>query len=385
MSGQNEGMTLDHSLLARALGTELADQGVPEPIAELFARVPRHRCLSHVYWTDDRARHDWVADPDEWLRTAYTDQPLTTQRDDGADGGMGIATSSSSAPSVMARMLAAADLHPGHDVLEVGTGTGYNAGLLTELLGPDQVTSIEVDEILAATARANLAGAGYLPTILAGDGEDPPVAAASFDRLIATCTVAAVPWRWLDVVRPGGRIVTPWSPSPGAPGGVLAALDTGSGRACGRFEGSLAFMWARGQRWPNQPAPDPTARVEHAEHTSGDPREPWLDGEMAVLLSLLVPDWSFGMGMEPGTEEPHVWVSSAPCSSWLRLHADGRVESGGPRPLWEQFTNAIEWWQAQGAPPITEFGLTVDRDRALQTVWLHSPDSAVWTTPRSPA
>ncbi|MEU0492544.1 rRNA adenine N-6-methyltransferase family protein [Nocardiopsis sp. NPDC006139] len=386
MSGQTEGMTLDYGLLARALGTELADQGTPERLAELFARVPRHRFLPHQFRTIDDTRYDWADDPDLWLRTAYSDRALTTQVDDGADGGMGIPTSSSSAPSVMAQMLDAADLRPGQQVLEVGTGTGYNAALLTELLGPDNVTSIEVDEGLADTARADLAAAGYLPTILAGDGESPPALAAVYDRLIATFTVAVVPWRWLDVVRSGGRIVTPWAPSPGAPVGLLAVLDVdGGGRAAGKFAGALSFMWSRSQRWPSAPMPGPDAQPDQVEQVSGDPREAWLDGDMAVLLSLLRPDWAHGMGMEPGAEEPHVRVVSTSCSSWMRLHADGRVESAGNRPLWGEFADALTWWRAQESPPVTEFGLTVDRGRSVQTVWLHSPDTAVWTSHRHPA
>lgn len=385
MSGQTEGMTLDYTPLAQGLADELRAQGTPDRIADLFAQVPRHRCLPHTFWDEDRTFYDWGADPDAWLTAAYTDQALTTQRDDGAVGGMGMPTSSSSAPTVMARMLAASDLRPGQQVLEVGTGTGYNAALLTELVGADHVVTVEVDQALADNARADLAAAGYLPVVAHGDGEDPPVPPSSQDRLIATCTVAAVPWRWLDVVRSGGRIVTPWSPSPGAPGGVLAVLDVTSGRAAGRFEGSLAFMWARGQRWPGQPAPEVDAQADQVEQVTGDPREAWLDGDMAVLLSLLRPDWTFGMGFEPGADEPHVWIVSTSCSSWMRLHADGRVEAAGNRPLWGEFADALTWWRAQGSPPVTEFGLTVDRGRSVQTVWLHSPDTAVWTSHRHPA
>ncbi|QUX26130.1 methyltransferase domain-containing protein [Nocardiopsis sp. MT53] len=375
-------MTLDHTPLAQGLADGLRAQGTPDRLATVFARVPRHRCLPRAFWGEDRAWYDRNTDPDEWLRAAYTDQPLVTQVDDGASGGMGIPSSSSSAPSIMARMLAAADLRPGQQVLEVGTGTGYNAALLTELVGADHVTTIEVDQTLADTARAALAAAGYLPTVLHGDGENPTVPASSQDRLIATCTVADVPWRWLDVVRPGGRIVTPWSPSPGGPGGVLAALDVDGDQARGRFEGSLAFMWSRSQRRPARSMPDLDARPDQVDQVTGDPREAWLDGDMAVLLSLLVPGWAHGLGFEPDTEEPHVRVASTSCASWMWLHADGRVESAGSRLLWEEFAAGLSWWRAQGAPDVTEFGLTVDRHRGTQTVWLRSPDAAVWATDR---
>lgn len=385
MSGKTQDMSLDHGPLARTLAAGLSAQGVPDGIAGLFATVPRHLFLPAVYWTIDRTRYDRATDPDGWLRTAYSDQALTTQRDDGATGGMGVPTSSSSAPSVMARMLVAADIGPGYNVLEVGTGTGYNSALLCEFLGEEHVTTVEIDHGLADTARAALAAAGYRPDVLTGDGEAPPDPTPTYDRIIATCTVAAIPSAWPNALRPGGRIVTPWAPSPGVPGGLLAVLDTDGDKAAGRFEGTLAFMWARGQRRPARRAPSPDAGPDHEERVEGDPRDPWLDGEMSVLLSLLVPDWFFGMRMEPGAAEPYVWVASTRCASWLHLHADGRVESGGPRRLYSEFTEGLARWRDQGAPDTDAFGLTVDHAANTRTVWLHDPEKAVWTTQHGPA
>ncbi|WP_160051417.1 protein-L-isoaspartate(D-aspartate) O-methyltransferase [Nocardiopsis sp. FR26] len=374
---------MDYVPLAQALADQLQQQGTPSHIARLFARVPRHRFLPDVMWGQDRTRYDRTEDPAEWLRIAYTDQALTTQRDDGRDGGMGVPSSSSSAPSVMARMLTAARIEPGHRVLEIGTGTGYHAALLSALLGAESVATVEIDGGLADTARAALYTAGYTPDVVVGDGELVETRYPTYHRIIATCTVSAVPWRWLEQIRGRGRIVTPWSPTPGAPGGVLAPLDMVTpDRAEGRFEGSLAFMWARGQRWPGQPAPAPDARAEHTETVAGDPREPWLDGERSLLLSLLRPGWTHGMRMEPGAAEPYVWLASTECESWARLHADGRVEQGGRRLLVEEARMAWLWWEAQGRPGVDRFGLTVDRDQGRQTVWLDGPQHAVWSVHR---
>lgn len=379
--GQNP--TMDYAPLAVSLAKRLQERGAPEHIARLFVRVPRHRFLPDVYWTDTRDHVDRTEDPGTWLRTAYTDQPLTTQRDDGAEGGMGIPSSSSSAPSVMARMLTAARLEPSHRVLEIGTGTGWNAALLCELLGSRNVATVEIDPDVGDQARLNLYTSGYGPDVVLGDGERAETRYADYHRIIATCTVSAVPWRWLEQVRGQGRIVTPWSPTPGAPGGVLAALDSVTPtRAEGRFEGGLSFMWARGQRWPGQPAPSPDATAEHVETVDGDPREPWLDGERTLLLALMRPGWTFGMRMAPGATEPHVWLASTTCESWARLHADGRVEQGGRRLLVEEARTTWQWWETQGKPAVSDFGLTVDRDRGCQTVWLHDPQHTVWSTHR---
>src|SRR5699024_2234878 len=105
--------SMDHAALAMSLAGRLQDGGTPDHLARLFSVVPRHRFLPDVYWTEDRTRVDRPQDPGTWSRTAYTDQALTTQRDDGAKTGPGIASSSSSAPSVMARMLTAARIEPG--------------------------------------------------------------------------------------------------------------------------------------------------------------------------------------------------------------------------------------------------------------------------------
>ena len=80
-------------------------------------------------------------------------------------------TSSASGPVIVAVMLAALDAHEGHRVLEIGTGTGYNAALLTHRLGAEQVTSLEVDPDIATHAREALSDTGFGGvTVITGDG-----------------------------------------------------------------------------------------------------------------------------------------------------------------------------------------------------------------------
>ena len=371
--------SMDHTPLARALAETLP---APEHIRRLFAEVPRHRFLPDTMWGPDRTGYDRAADPAGWMRAAYTDQALTTQRDDGTSGGAGVPSSSSSAPTVMARMLTAAEIEPTSRVLEIGTGTGYNAAMMSRLLGPSQVTTVEIDEGLAEAARSVLYAEGHYPTVITGDGETVGGGMPSYDRVISTCTVSQVPAAWLRQVRGHGRIVTPWSPTPGAPGGVLAVLDSTGGYATGKFEGGLSFMWARGQRWPGQPAPAPGATPNTTETVTGDPRGPWLDGDQALVLSLMMPSWSYGMRMEPGSDEPYVWLSSTVCRGWARLHPDGRIEQGGGRRLVDEARHSWQRWETQGRPAVSDFGLTVDLDRGVQTVWVHGPQHALWSTHR---
>jgi protein-L-isoaspartate(D-aspartate) O-methyltransferase len=82
------------------------------------------------------------------LAEAYGNSPVVTHRDV-----HGVATSSASAPGIVAAMLAQLDVRPGHRVLEIGAGTGYNAALLACLTGAaGQVTTVELDPGIAAEA-----------------------------------------------------------------------------------------------------------------------------------------------------------------------------------------------------------------------------------------
>jgi protein-L-isoaspartate O-methyltransferase len=82
-----------------------------------------------------------------------------------------VPVSSSTKPDLMLRMLETLDVRDGHRVLEIGTGTGYNAALLSHRVGDHNVYSVDVDAELVRLARERLAGAGYRPTLAAIDGE----------------------------------------------------------------------------------------------------------------------------------------------------------------------------------------------------------------------
>ena len=73
-------------------------------------------------------------------------------------------------PGIMAVMLEALQVSDGHRVLEIGTGTGYNAALLCHRLGAGRVSTVDIDESLSETARESLASCGYHPTCVAADG-----------------------------------------------------------------------------------------------------------------------------------------------------------------------------------------------------------------------
>jgi protein-L-isoaspartate O-methyltransferase len=94
-------------------------------------------------------------------------------------------------PTVMAGMLEALDLQPGHRVLEISTG--YHAALLCQRVGAHNVASVELDPALADAARRALAELGLHPRVHVGDGAAGLAAAAPFDRIIATASTDHIP------------------------------------------------------------------------------------------------------------------------------------------------------------------------------------------------
>jgi protein-L-isoaspartate(D-aspartate) O-methyltransferase len=161
-------------------------------------REPVHRALRAVH------RHLFV--PEVPLEEAYAaGKAVVTKRDP-----RGIALSSASAPGVVAMMLDQLDVRPGHRVLEVGSGTGYNAALLAELTGPDgHVVSIDIDPGCTARARGALARTGHAVDLRTGDGALGTRDGSTFDRIIVTAGAWDIPPAWFDQLAVGGRLVLP--------------------------------------------------------------------------------------------------------------------------------------------------------------------------------
>jgi protein-L-isoaspartate(D-aspartate) O-methyltransferase len=139
---------------------------------------------------------------------AYRDEAFVIKC--GTDG---IPVSSSSQPAMMAIMLDQLGLRPGHRVLEIGTGSGYNAAVMAAVVGPrGKVISIDIDPELVTRAKASLAAAGYdSVTVMCADGGFGDPVDAPFDRIIVTAGAWDIAPAWLDQVDAGGLLVLPLS------------------------------------------------------------------------------------------------------------------------------------------------------------------------------
>ncbi|MEJ2668599.1 MAG: methyltransferase domain-containing protein [Deinococcales bacterium] len=215
-----------HDLRARLVDALLASGVIHSPaVADAMRSVPRHLFAS------------WLS-----LEQAYADQafPLPNRSSEGR--------SSLSQPSTVACMLQALAAAPGHAVLEIGTGTGYNTALLSHLVGPHgRVVSIDIEADLVYAARRKLTaiGASNVET-LCRDGTLGTPEHAPFDRVLATVGVWEVPWAWADQLAVGGRLLAPVHLGGPADGFVLLDLELDGDHLAGVSVASLLMVPARG-------------------------------------------------------------------------------------------------------------------------------------------
>jgi protein-L-isoaspartate(D-aspartate) O-methyltransferase len=161
--------------------TQIKARGVKDPrVLSALLKVERHRFV-----------------PKEYLNSAYSDQPLPI--------GEGQTISQ---PYIVALMTELLELKGDEKVLEVGTGSGYQAAILAELA--KEVYTVEIVESLASTAKNRLLELGYQNVkVKAGDGYLGWPEAAPFDAIIVTAAPDHIPKRLLDQLKEGGRMVVP--------------------------------------------------------------------------------------------------------------------------------------------------------------------------------
>jgi protein-L-isoaspartate(D-aspartate) O-methyltransferase len=171
---------------------QLASDGslLPGPMQDnvraALLRVPRHLFVPGVY-----------------LEAVYRDTILVTKRDK-----YGAALVACPQPSTLAHLLSELDVQPGQNVLEIGTGTGYTAALLADIVGPEgRVTSLEIDAEVADAARSHLDRAGYgHVSVIHTDGANGWPDAAPFDCILVSLNLWDIPTAWPAQLAPEGKL-----------------------------------------------------------------------------------------------------------------------------------------------------------------------------------
>ncbi|MEV0845738.1 methyltransferase domain-containing protein [Streptomyces sp. NPDC049954] len=292
------------------------------PWTDAFRAVPRHLFVPWYYTRSREGGYErlWGEDPDarrreRWIDGAYADAPLATRLRDGE------LVSSSSQPSLMARMLRDLDVHEGHRVLEIGAGTGYNAALLSHRVGDGHVTTVDLDPEITESARAHLARAGYRPHVVTGDGARGWRGDAPYDRTVVTCAIGTLPRAWLEQSAPGALVLAPLAT------GLLALRVRDAEHAEGRFLPIPAYF---------VPLRGGDQRLVPSPYLGGVPHWAARDEDFRFLLALTV-----------GQLDPH---------------------------------EAMALWQRERLPGRERFGVSVRGPH--QWAWLDEPDGPyAWSLP----
>ena len=203
-------------------------------VERAFRAVPRHLFVPKVEVTD-----------------AYADRPVFLRWEGERPA------SSSSQPTMMAKMLEQLRMAPGMRVLEVGTGSGYNAAILSVLAGAEgHVASVDIDCSLVAEAEKNLAAAGYgAVEVACCDGSEGYSRGAPYDRIIVTADARDVSPHWVEQLADGGVLVAPlWFRG----ASLSVALEKRSTRLLGLSTSPCTFIplrWAQERTEGYYPVP----------------------------------------------------------------------------------------------------------------------------------
>lgn len=165
---------------AEKLARELRDKGIRDKaVLAAIARIPREAFVG-----------------EELAEMAYLDRPLPIGE-----------RQTISQPYTVARQTELLELEPGDRVLEIGTGSGYQAAVLCEM--GVELYSIERYEELYQTAKETLNRLGYFPKLYHGDGYEGLLGEAPFDKILITAAPEVIPPKLKEQLRVGGRMVLP--------------------------------------------------------------------------------------------------------------------------------------------------------------------------------
>ncbi|HEY1349959.1 MAG TPA: methyltransferase domain-containing protein [Ktedonobacteraceae bacterium] len=331
-------------------------------VREAFLTVPRHVFLT--------PRED--VEREQWLNEVYQDTAVVTKLDGG-----GMPLSSSSQPSVMAWMLEALEILPEMRVLEIGTGTGYNAALLACLTGdPTRVTTIEIDPELTTQARLRiekLIGPGMIT--VTGDGKRGMPEYGPYDRIIATASAFPVPPAWIAQLAPHGRLVLDLRGKMG--GGLMVLEKQRETNATGRFlamKETISFMGLRATAKEETQAKRfalPSLHEQHlyepetvehtcASHFSSYEQFRGEDDSFNLWVQCLFPSLS----IKWKRQEKRAFARLVEGESQTTLTIEQRgnqmgVAVKGTCPLWTAIVQAYQAWLGLEKPGYTDLTLVI--------------------------
>jgi protein-L-isoaspartate(D-aspartate) O-methyltransferase len=349
-----------------------------------IAETPRHILVPTVYEPQEQcygSQADVRLNAADHLELVYSTTTLVTAVVPNKYGSL-MAVSSSTKPDLMVRMLETLDIRDGQRILEIGTGTGYNAALLAHRLGDDNVFSVDIDPELVDTARRRLARVGRHPHFAAGDGADGWPPHAPYHRILCTCAVRRIPWAWYDQLTPGGQLLVDFKPQ----GGNLVLLQKKADRLEGRFTARYAAFMAMRQHEnldDRRTLPwQPELPLDRQRTTTTPAEPPSVVGFLRSVMSTIQLRRRYTF--DDQTRQPTAVTLTAEDGSCcdVELTPDNTgartVREGGPTPLWAEIERAYQQWHDWGEPGWDRVGITVTPQ--AWTVWVDEPHNIIRLT-----
>ena len=358
----------DWSAYAQELARELQQAGCLEPdwLEEAFFHVPRHMFIDQ-YLESGREGDVLVSNlhppKDSHLRAIYSNMTLLVRR--------APHEFIASQPEIIFAMLQDLASEPGDRVLEIGTGTGWNTGLLAYRAARDDlVYSMDIQSNLVESARLHLDSAGFPGVHLrAGDGGHGWPEAAPFDRIIVTVGFHDIPPHWVEQLADGGLLLVPLS-TRGIGEPVLKLRKCGdqvAGRymhwswfqpGCGDYAPSAATDW--------DPVIEGILRDAHREISLLEPVE------QDFLFFLYLSGLRFVSGARC-TPLGYTLVDTESDSGFLVSFDKPAIYAGADAEAAERFVAKQEEWIGMGRPRVTDYRVVVgngDHQHANGVTWV---------------
>lgn len=364
------------SLLQRYV-TKL-DSIASDRVKRAFLTVERHRFLEGFYLRDQKGEFIWqpldpLAPDPNLLEYIYDDNSIVTSLSP---------WSSSTQPWLMARMLELLELEEGMRVLEIGTGTGYNAALLAEIVGiSGQVTTIELHPEIATRTRRLLDAAGYNRIHLkAEDGYFGCAEDAPYDRIIATTACADLSPYWFEQLRSDGWMLIPLRHGGACTAPLTVVQKSGQARV-------IEYSWFGGAQgrlgtlglWSSISEDEIAARLKEPEtiekaHLKGvEWREMCFDFHYFVALNdphtYDGPSRASGVGL---CEQAHV----------AALLPSGVIKLRGDAALYERLVQLYDEYMALGQPRIQDYQIHFTQRAKPESAQLRRVGLVEWVIER---
>ncbi len=381
-------ITKDLQAYRDAMVQDLETQGYvsSEPVKKAFASVPRHLFVHHYYVRQPGTLH-WdyheVTDTEAWYQQVYSDTAFVTLVDE-----VGRTLSSSSQPAVMARRLELLDVEPGQRVLEIGTGSGYNAALLAQLTGnPALVTTIDIEpEVMPQATQAIEQSVGSGVTIHIGDGSQGYLEYAPYQRIIATASTPTVPLAWAEQLAPGGTLVCILQPGISMCGGILQATKNAEGLS-GRLVHKATFMPLHQADFRYLPRRTPHLNMKMPVFATFpfdiqffDPSFTW-DPDFQFFLYYTIPDLSIVEQTQEGHPMFTIFYEGAQPDCYVSFFEEqgkNHVELKGQHApvFWKRLIQLYTFWVLLGRPSVESYHFTMNQDG--QQLYLSSEKGIFW-------